>query len=101
MTLKLINNKVKAILSPISDNLNYPNYKVETRTNISSDELNKDLMQVSEIDGYSMIINKKYFSDKNYFDENFFMYLENVDLCLRAKKNNGKLFIVQKSQKYT
>ena len=102
-TFKFLNNSITnlkdfAILSPISDNLNYPNYKVETRTNISSDELNKDLMQVSEIDGYSMIINKKYFSDKNYFDENFFMYLENVDLCLRAKKNNGKLFIAQKSK---
>ncbi len=102
-TFKFLNNSITnlkdfAILSPISDNLNYPNYKVETRTNISSDELNKDLMPVSEIDGYSMIINKKYFSDKNYFDENFFMYLENVDLCLRAKKNNGKLFIVQKSK---
>ena len=102
-TFKFLNNSITnlkdfAILSPISDNLNYPNYKVETRTNISSDELNKDLMPVSEIDGYSMIINKKYFSDKNYFDENFFMYLENVDLCLRAKKNNGKLFIAQKSK---
>ena len=102
-TFKFLNNSITnlkdfAILSPISDNLNYPNYKVETRTNISSDELNKDLMPVSEIDGYSMIINKKHFSDKNYFDENFFMYLENVDLCLRAKKNNGKLFIVQKSK---
>tara|TARA_B100001027_G_scaffold172198_1_gene123597 strand:- start:1956 stop:2831 length:876 start_codon:yes stop_codon:yes gene_type:complete len=102
-TLKFLNNSIAnlkdfAILSPISDNLNYPNYKVETRTNISRDEINKDLMPVSEIDGYSMIINKKYFSDKNYFDENFFMYLENVDLCLRAKKNNGKLFIAQKSK---
>ena len=102
-TFKFLNNSIAnlkdfAILSPISDNLNYPNYKVETRTNISRDEINKDLMPVSEIDGYSMIINKKYFSDKNYFDENFFMYLENVDLCLRAKKNNGKLFIAQKSK---
>ena len=102
-TFKFLNNSITnlkdfAILSPISDNLNYPNYKAETRTNISSDELKKDLMPVSEIDGYSMIINKKYFSDKNYFDKNFFMYLENVDLCLRAKKNNGKLFIVQKSK---
>ena len=102
-TLKFLNNSIAnlkdfAILSPISDNINYPNYKVETRTNISRDEINKDLMPVSEIDGYSMIINKKYFSDKNYFDENFFMYLENVDLCLRAKKNNGKLFIAQKSK---
>ena len=102
-TFKFLNNSITnlkdfAILSPISDNLNYPNYKVETRTSINSDELNKDLMPVSEIDGYSMIINKKYFSDKNYFDENFFMYLENVDLCLRAKKNNGKLFIVKNSK---
>ena len=25
------------------------------------------------------------------------MYLENVDLCLRARKNNGKLFIIKNS----
>ena len=102
-TFKFLNNSITnlkdfAILSPISDNLNYPNYKVETRTNISSDELNKDLMPVTEIDGYSMIINKKYFSDKNYFDENFFMYLENVDLCLRAKKIMAN-YLLSKNQK--
>jgi len=101
-TFKYLNNSIAnlkdfAILSPISDNSHYPNYKVETKYDITSDEPNKDLMSVSEIDGYSMIINKKYFSKKNYFDENFFMYLENVDLCFRAKKNNGKLFIAQKS----
>ena len=102
-TFKFLNNSITnlkdfAILSPISDNLNYPNYKVETRTNISSDELNKDLMPVSEIDGYSMIINKDYFDDNIFFDEKFFMYLENVDLCLRAKKNGGKLYIVTNSK---
>ena len=26
------------------------------------------------------------------------MYLENVDLCLRAKKNDGKLIIVKNSK---
>ena len=26
------------------------------------------------------------------------MYLENVDLCIRAKKNNGKLFIIKNSK---
>ena len=26
------------------------------------------------------------------------MYLENVDLCLRAKKNGGKLFIIKNSK---
>ena len=44
-----------------------------------------------------MIINKNFFSDNIFFDENFFMYLENVDLCLRARKNNGKLFIIKNS----
>ena len=35
---------------------------------------------------------------KFFFDEKFFLYLENVDLCLRAKKNGGKLFIVTNSK---
>ena len=48
--------------------------------------VNKFIENVEEIDGYSMIINKNYFSDNNFFDEKFFMYLENVDLCLRKKK---------------
>ena len=45
-----------------------------------------------------MIINKNFFDDNIFFDEKFFMYLENVDLCLRAKKNNGKLFIIKNSK---
>ena len=45
-----------------------------------------------------MIINKNYFKNNIFFDEKFFMYLENVDLCLRAKKNGGKLYIVMDSK---
>ena len=84
-----------AILSPISDNLNYPNYKINKKNNESIDD--NIIKNVEEIDGYSMIINKNFFSDNIFFDENFFMYLENVDLCLRARKNNGKLFIIKNS----
>ena len=99
-TLSIINNSISelenfAILSPVSDNLDYPNYKISKR----STSINKDKIEnVDEIDGYSMIINKNFFSNNNFFDESFFMYLENVDLCLRAKKNNGKLFIVKNSK---
>ena len=56
------------------------------------------IKDVEEIDGYSMIINKNFFIDNIFFDEKFFMYLENVDLCLRAKKNGGKLFIITNSK---
>ena len=84
-----------AILSPISDNLSYPNYKINKNNNSIDDNIIKN---VEEIDGYSMIINKNFFSDNIFFDEKIFMYLENVDLCLRARKNNGKLFIIKNSE---
>ena len=28
-------------------------------------------------------------------DENFFLYFENIDLCLRLRKNNQKLYVVE------
>ena len=85
-----------AILSPLSDNPHYPNY----RTNLDKIKSKDDniIQDVEEIDGYSMIINKDYFTDNIFFDEKFFMYLENVDLCLRAKKKGGKLYIITGSK---
>ena len=100
-TLLNINNSISkldnfAILSPLSDNPAYPNYRLNLSKSQSYDgNLIKD---VEEIDGYSMIINKNFFTNNIFFDEKFFMYLENVDLCLRAKKNSGKLFIVKNSK---
>ena len=84
-----------AILSPVSDNLSYPNYKTNKKNDL--DEKNF-IENVEIIDGYSMVINKNYFSDNNFFDENFFMYLENVDLCVRVKKKDGKIFIIKNSK---
>ncbi len=98
-TIENINNSISslknfAILSPVSDNLNFPNYR--TKKNKIFD--NNFLENVEEIDGYSMIINKNYFKDNIFFDEKFFMYLENVDLCLRAQKKNGELFVIKNSK---
>ena len=100
-TIPNINNSISqlenfAILSPMSDNPDYPNYKLNFGKTQNNDE--KIINEVEEIDGYSMIINKDYFDQSVFFDENFFMYLENVDLCLRAKKNGGKLFIIKNSR---
>jgi GT2 family glycosyltransferase len=32
------------------------------------------------------------------FDENFFLFLEEIDLCKRIKKKGGKIFIVKNSK---
>ena len=45
-----------------------------------------------------MIINKNYFSNNIFFDEKFFMYLENVDLCLRAKKKMENYLLLKNSK---
>ena len=82
-----------AILSPISDKDNFPNYKIKNKTNY----LEKDFFEVDQVDGYSMVIDKSKFDEK-LFDENIFMYLENDDLCLRMKKKGEKIFILKKAK---
>ncbi len=50
--------------------------------------------EVQWVDGFAMLLNKKKFKEEIYFDEEFFMYLENNDLCKRVKNNGGSIFIV-------
>ena len=77
------------ILSPINTDLNFPNYK--------GHEKNEDIylpFKVDYVDGFSMLLNKNKFSNNIYFDENFFLYLENNDLCTRVNREGGSIFIV-------
>ena len=84
-----------SILAPISDNVKYPNYKINNKR-ITND--NPDCLSVDSVDGYAMLINKKKFSKNIYFDENFFLYLENDDLCLRQKKENNEIYVAKKAK---
>jgi N-acetylglucosaminyl-diphospho-decaprenol L-rhamnosyltransferase len=106
--LMLASEKINdfAILSPISIKSEYPNYKLyqndkpETRNNFP--------FKVRSVDGYAMLFNKKKVNkilekesinkEKNYFDENFFMYLENDDLCKRITENRGDIFVTPKAK---
>ena len=88
-----------AILAPISSNVDYPNYKfLEDEKKINE---NKSPFKVKSIDGFAMLFNKKRLDgiiNKDYFDENFFMYLENDDLCKRIRNINEDIFIVPSSK---
>ena len=84
-----------SILAPISDDLEHPNYKIKNEKKVDNDI---DYLNVDTVDGFAMIINKKKFSDNIYFDENFFLYLENDDLCLRKKKENKNIYVAKKAK---
>ena len=81
-----------SIISPICSNESFPNYRIakEKKYNKKSNLPFK----VDFVDGYSILINKSKFMNNKYFDESFFMYLENDDLCRRVIKNNGSIFII-------
>ena len=78
-----------SILTPINNDMKIPNWKNSIDKNLDYSKP----FQVSSVDGFSMLINKKILKDP-YFDENFFLYLENDDLCLRAKNAGGSIFVI-------
>ena len=49
--------------------------------------------EVNNIKGFAMFLKMKDFKYKNFFDKNFFIYCEEIDLCKRIKKNNKKIFV--------
>ena len=51
---------------------------------------NKDYIFVNEVRGMAMLLNKKKFSD-SFFDEKFFLYLEEIDLCKRVRMMGQKI----------
>ena len=91
-----------AILAPLSVDAKYPNFKIDKK---SRNKINDILpFNVKSVDGYAMLLNLKKINDietfknLNYFDENFFMYLENDDLCKRLITCNQNIVIVPKSK---
>ena len=85
-----------SILSPISSDVNFPNYgMIEEKKNYEEKNLP---FKVKYVDGFSMLLNKNKFENNNYFDESFFMYWENNDICIRVINDGGSVFIVPKAK---
>jgi len=91
-----------AVLAPLSIDPEHPNYKIHKK---NFENINDILpFKVKSVDGYAMVLNLKKlaqietFKDHNYFDENFFMYLENDDFCKRVIENNEDIYVVPKSK---
>lgn len=85
-----------SVIGPSYNNKNYSPYG--SFNNQFDDQLKKKkydsnfLKEVDWVIGCSMILNLKKIKLKNFFDENIFLYFEEVDLCKRIKNTGGKIF---------
>jgi len=60
--------------------------------------LQNDVLEVDYVKGFAILINLKKINFNKIFDENFFLFLEEIDLCKRVKNVGGKIFVVINSR---
>ena len=57
------------------------------------DKKNDSLIEVENVKGFAMFLNLEQFEQVGFFDENFFIYFEEIDLCKRLSKLNKKIYL--------
>lgn len=84
-------NKIKnfAILAPL-------NQEDLQLMNLTGNEIKPILSQ--KLKGYAMFLNLSEIRETGYFDENIFLYYEELDLCTRLVKNNKKIYLIPSSR---
>jgi len=53
----------------------------------------EDVFEVKSLKGFAMFLNLEQFKNIGYFDSNFFIYLEEIDLCKRLQDKNKKIYL--------
>jgi len=65
----------------------------ELRSYIFYDNI-KSPIEVEVVPGACMLVRKEIFESIGGFDEKFFLYFEDIDLCKRIKENNYKIILI-------
>ena len=73
-----------------------PNQNEFLDINLDTQSKNSRNYRTNKIKGYAMFLNLEKFEKIGFFDENYFLYLEEIDLCKRVIKNNEKIYICPK-----
>ena len=55
---------------------------------------NSSPIQVTNVKGFAMFLNLSEFKDVGFFDESFFFYFEEIDLCKRLVNHGKKIYLV-------
>ena len=66
---------------------------------IKSSLNDKKVFEVDNIKGFAIFFNMEKFN-QTFFDENYFLYFEEIDLCKRVKMSNGKIYLDQSIKVY-
>jgi N-acetylglucosaminyl-diphospho-decaprenol L-rhamnosyltransferase len=89
--LKTLNQNIKdlSILAPISNDKNYGFFDEFKNSNT------KNNFKVDYVKGFAMLVDIKKIKNIGKFDENFFLYLEEIDLCKRLAEKGYSVYINQ------
>ena len=60
---------------------------------LKNSKIINDIIEVDSVKGFGMFLNINQFKEIGFFDENFFIYFEEIDLCRRLKKLNKKIYL--------
>ena len=72
------------IIAPLSKSEKYKNFNIDNDGSIK---------EVENVKGFAMFLNMKNLKKIDFFDENFFLYFEEIDLCKRLRNQNIKIYI--------
>ena len=89
---------VKNILNEDFSILSPKIYKNEIFNSINDEK--KDFINVDFVKGFAMLLNLEKIKLTKIFDEQFFLFLEEIDLCKRIKDNGEKIYISCKAKVY-
>jgi len=85
-------NTIENFLSSASEN---PDFWLMGPAKDQGEKIEITKNQITEVEtlkGFAIFFNMEKFKD-NFFDENYFLYFEEIDLCKKVKNSNGKIFL--------
>ncbi len=68
---------------------------IQEKINNRKFEIDKNIIEIENVKGFAMFLNIDQFKDIGFFDENFFIYFEEIDLCRRLRKSKKKIYLDQ------
>ena len=87
-----------ALATPLSDDLidfnrnNKIDKYFDNEINIFN--IKKKISKIELVKGCSLIVNLKKFTNKKIFDENFFFFFEEIDLCRKIKEKGENIYLL-------